>query len=63
MGEIIHVQLGPLANRFGTGYWEMIAGEHGLDETGGGSAVGRTRVSFNELQNGQHRARAVSRGL
>ena len=38
MGEIIHVQLGTLANQFGTGYWEMIAGEHGLDETGGGSA-------------------------
>jgi tubulin beta len=34
MREIVHLQVGQCGNQIGTIFWEMISGEHGIDNTG-----------------------------
>jgi tubulin beta len=31
MREIVHLQVGQCGNQIGTIFWEMISGEHGID--------------------------------
>jgi tubulin beta len=57
MREIVHIQCGQCGNQIGAKFWEIIAGEHGLDTNG--MYVGtnelqmeRMNVYFNEANGG-----------
>lgn len=34
MKEIVHVQVGKWGNQIGANFWEVILGEHGIDQAG-----------------------------
>ncbi len=34
MREIVHLQAGQCGNQIGAKFWEVIADEHGIDQTG-----------------------------
>ncbi|OEU22924.1 putative beta tubulin [Fragilariopsis cylindrus CCMP1102] len=64
MREIVHVQAGQCGNQIGSKFWEVMAAEHGIDQTG--SYVGdselqlqRINVYFNEGQEGRYVPRAI----
>lgn len=64
MREILHVQAGQCGNQIGGKFWEVVCGEHGIDETGkyvGDSAVQLERVNvyYNEASGGRYVPRAV----
>ncbi|CAG2246003.1 TUBB [Mytilus edulis] len=47
MREIVHLQVGQCGNQIGSIFWEMISGEHGIDESGqyvGDSALQLERI-------------------
>lgn len=65
MREIVHIQCGQCGNQIGSKFWEVIAGEHGLDANGvvtpGTQPIQleRMNVYFNEASGGKFVPRAV----
>jgi len=64
MREIVHIQAGQCGNQIGSKFWETIAGEHGISNSG--NYVGndhqqleRAEVYFNEAQEGRYVPRSV----
>lgn len=61
MREIVHIQVGQCGNQIGSKFWEVIAGEHGLDANGvvtpGTQPIQleRMNVYFNEASGGKRR--------
>lgn len=58
MREIIHVQVGQCGNQIGCKFWEIVAGEHGINSTGaydGDSPLQLERINvyFNEAYGGK----------
>mmetsp|Transcript_14029 Transcript_14029/g.55287 ORF Transcript_14029/g.55287 Transcript_14029/m.55287 type:complete len:472 (-) Transcript_14029:198-1613(-) len=65
MREIVHIQCGQCGNQIGSKFWEVIAGEHGLDPNGivmpntQPVQLERMNVYFNEASGGKFVPRAV----
>ena len=64
MREIIHVQAGQCGNQIGSKFWEQIADEHGINETGkyqgdNDMLLERIDVYFNEAMGGNYVPRSV----
>lgn len=62
MREIIQVQSGQCGNQIGSKFWEIIMGEHALDNTGayvGTRDIERERMSvyFNEIRGNRYSPR------
>jgi len=58
MREIIHLQVGQCGNQVGRKFWELISGEHGIDNTGNYTGqdplqTDRINVYFNEAHSGE----------
>ena len=47
MREIVHIQAGQCGNQIGCKFWEVIADEHGINETG--QYVGDNRTQSERL--------------
>jgi len=64
MREILHIQGGQCGNQIGAKFWEVICGEHGIDQTGQSCGdtdlqLERINVYFNEASGGKYVPRAV----
>src|SRR5690625_2999852 len=65
MREIVNVQAGQCGNQIGTKFWEVIAEEHNIDQSGqfvgepGGQELERANVYFNEVNAGKYVPRSV----
>lgn len=64
MREIVHLQTGQCGNQIGAKFWEVIAGEHGIDATGAYTGttdlqLKRIDVYFNEASSAKYVPRAV----
>jgi hypothetical protein len=58
MREIVHIQCGQCGNQIGSKFWEVISGEHGIDQTGlyegdNPLQLERLNVYFNEAVGGR----------
>lgn len=64
MREIIHLQTGQCGNQIGSKFWEVISGEHGINEQGihegsGGLQLDKASVYYNLSSTGKYVPRAV----
>ena len=64
MAEIVHIQVGQCGNQIGCKFWETIAIEHGINESGAYAGdsplqLERINVYFNEANDGKNMCRAL----
>ncbi|XP_001600234.1 tubulin beta chain-like isoform X1 [Nasonia vitripennis] len=64
MREIIQIQVGQCGNQIGSKFWEVISGEHGVDQKGQYRGklkveLERINVYYNEVQEGKYVPRAI----
>jgi len=64
MREIVHIQTGQCGNQIGNKFWEVILGEHGIDQSGIYSGtddqlIERISVYFNEASNNKYVPRSI----
>ncbi|CAJ1936511.1 unnamed protein product [Cylindrotheca closterium] len=64
MREIVHIQAGQCGNQIGAKFWEVMAGEHGIDPSGkyegdNENQLKRIGVYFSEGQEGRYVPRAI----